>query len=151
MGVGIKVGSVINEIGSPDFFHAFFSTVSANLEKQWGERFPMLHNRLYQGELSGADAAAALVELTTVRGELASLPVGLVVWDIEDRQKTPPWGDTISPEITDLSNYFVTSTGRDLIATLAEALEELRDKGGAAQIVATPAWSGSTSGSVRFS
>ena len=47
----------------------------------------------------------------------------------------PPWESNISADITDLSNYFVTSTGRDLISSLKEILEELRDRGGLAKVV----------------
>ncbi|MDR4281828.1 hypothetical protein FO523_22550, partial [Bacillus subtilis KCTC 1028 = ATCC 6051a] len=36
----------------------------------------------------------------------------------------PPWGDNISDEITDLSNYFVTSDGEDFINLLKNALEK---------------------------
>ncbi len=43
--------------------------------------------------------------------------------DNEDLQAKPPWGTNISPEITDLSNYFVTSDGRDLFEVLSEALQ----------------------------
>jgi hypothetical protein len=83
--------------------------------------------------LAQSDASAALVELNEVSNELAALPVSKVIWDIEDRGKAPPWGDNIADTITDLSNYFVTSTGRDLIASLCELLEELRDNGGVAR------------------
>lgn len=140
MGVGIKVGNITDEIGSSDFLHAFFSTVSANLEPSWGRRFPKLFGKLYAGELSHSDANAALKELEVIRRELANFPPQRVVWDIEDRTKSPPWGNQISAEITDLSNYFVTSTGRDLIETLREALEALRGRGGSATIVNTPPW-----------
>lgn len=70
MAVGIKVGSITDEIGTPDFFHAFFSTVNSNLEKGWGSRFPVLLNNLYQGGLEAALAAKALAELEEVKGEL---------------------------------------------------------------------------------
>lgn len=136
MTVGIKYRSITDEIGASDFFHAFFSTISGNLEPQgWGSRFPTLMNKLYAGELHQVDAEAALKELDDVSGELSALPVSNVIWDIEDRTKTPPWGDSISDAITDLSNYFVTSTGRDLIATLREVLVELREGGGMAAVV----------------
>lgn len=46
MAVCIKVGSIIDEIGTSDFFHAFFSTVSYNLEEAWGSRFPVLFKHL---------------------------------------------------------------------------------------------------------
>lgn len=136
MAVGIKLGSITDEIGTSDFFYAFFSTISGNLEPQgWGSRFPTLMKKLYAGELHQADAAAALSELNRVSEELARFPTEKVIWDIENKQKTPPWGDNIADTITDLSNYFVTSTGRDLISTLREVLEELRDSGGVAKVV----------------
>ncbi|MEQ6334286.1 immunity 70 family protein [Sphingobium sp. MK2] len=136
MAVGIKLGSITDEIGTSDFFNAFFSTIAGNLEpKGWGTRFPALMNKLYAGELAQSDAGTALHELDQVGRELTSLPASKVIWDIEDRGKIPPWGDNIADTITDLSNYFVTSTGRDLISTLREVLEELRDNGGVAQVV----------------
>ncbi len=136
MAVGIKVGSIIDEIGTGDFLHAFFSTLSANLESGWGDRFPALLRKLYSGELASSEAAIALAELATVQNELEKFSVDRVVWDHEDRSKRPPWGDDISTDITDLSHYFVTSTGRDLIETLREALEASRDGGMPASIVA---------------
>lgn len=136
MAVGIKLGSITDEIGASDFFNAFFSTITGNLEPAgWGTRFPVLMKKLYAGELEQSDAGTALHELDAITRELARIPAGKVVWDIEDRGKTPPWGNNIADTITDLSNYFVTSTGRDLIATLREILEELRDNGGVAQVV----------------
>jgi hypothetical protein len=48
-----------------------------------------------------------------------------VVWDIDNPEARPPWGDDISSDITDLSNYFVTSDGRDLFEVLDEAMSAL--------------------------
>lgn len=136
MAVGIELGSIIDEVGTGDFFHAFFSTISGNLEpKGWGSRFPVLMNKLYQGEVTQPDAAAALAELDQASAELAKLPASKVIWDVEDRSKTPPWGNNIAPTITNLSNYFVTSTGRDLVELLREVLAELKDAGGVAKVV----------------
>lgn len=136
MAVGLKLGSITDEIGTSDFFHAFFSTVSGNLETGgWGSRFPIVMDKLYQGELQQSDAIAALAEIKEIEFELSKLPVDRVIWDIEDQTKTPPWGDNIADTITDLSNYFVTSTGRDLIPLLIEMIEELRDRGGEIKVV----------------
>lgn len=41
--------------------------------------------------------------------------------------KQPPWGANISEEITDLSNYFVTSSGEDLIILLKHALDKAKE------------------------
>jgi len=136
MTIGLKLGSITDEVGGQDFFHSFFSTVSYHLETNgWGSRFPFLLNKLYQGQLEGEDAYLALGELEIISSELKKHSPDTVIWDIENLKARPPWGDAISSEITDLSNYFVTSTGRDLIGVLKECLEELRDKGGLLEIV----------------
>lgn len=135
MTVGFKVGSIIDEIGSSDFFHAFFSTIAVRLEPVWGARFPVLMTKLYQGELRQEDALMALSELATVQSELRAFAPSQIVWDIDDKTKSPPWGTEIASTISDLSNYFVTSTGRDLIETLREGIEDLRDRGGVGRVV----------------
>jgi 2,3-bisphosphoglycerate-dependent phosphoglycerate mutase len=123
MGVGIKVGQIIDEIGSASFLHSFFSTISAHCETEgWGSRFPTLMNRLYQGGVSPQEAVVALTELREAKAVLSQLPPSLVVWDIEDRSLKPPWGADISDEITDLGNYFVSSTGRDVFELLDKSL-----------------------------
>lgn len=123
MTVGIYLDNILLEIGHPDFLHAFFSTVSGNLEPEgWGSRFPTLMQQLYQGRVEGNQAAAALAELRIVKGELAQLSPQKMIWDIEDSSATPPWGSNISPEITSLANYFITSGGCDFIAELEEML-----------------------------
>jgi 2,3-bisphosphoglycerate-dependent phosphoglycerate mutase len=121
--VGVRVRSNMWLVGTGDFFHAFFSTISARLEPDgWGTRFPVLMNELYNGELAPEHAPAALAELDQVREDLRRLPPSDVVWDVEDRSKQPPWGDDISEDITDLGNYFVTEDGKDLIDVLSEAI-----------------------------
>jgi hypothetical protein len=135
MTVGFAVGAVTDEIGSADFFHAFFSTIAVRLEPRWGARFPVVMTRLYRGELPAALAPAALAELRAIRAGLAAFPSRDVVWDHADRSRRPPWGDAIAGEITDLSTYFVTSAGRDLIATLEEAIAELAARGGTGRVV----------------
>lgn len=123
MAVGITVGSICDEIGAASFVHAFFSTISVHCEKNgWGTRFPHLMTELYSGRLPAASVGAALDELRQARSELRQLPATAVVWDIENRSAQPPWGTKIAPTIMDLSNYFVSSTGRDVFDLLDEAL-----------------------------
>jgi len=136
MAVGLKSGSVVDEIGTQDFFHSFFSTIHHHLENGgWGSGYPILMTELYQGKLSPENALSALNELNAISKKLAALPPEKVVWDIDDLSATPPWGANISSDITDLSNYFVTSTGRDLIETIKKALESMLEHGGTMEIV----------------
>lgn len=136
MSVGFKVGNIIDEVGTPDFLHAFFSTISYHLDPQgWGTRYPALMLDLYQeGRLDSSRSAEALEEALEIRERLKSFSPDQVVWDIENLEAIPPWGKDISSDITDLSNYFVTSTGRDLFEILIECLEALEKEGGAMTI-----------------
>ncbi|PTY38449.1 hypothetical protein BGP77_12120 [Saccharospirillum sp. MSK14-1] len=130
MSVGLKIGSINTEIGSADFLHAFFSTVSYRLESDgWGSRFPVIMNELFQGQLDAAHVDAAIVELDSIQEELKSFKPKDVIWDIYNLDAKPPWGDNISARITDLSNYFVTSNGSDLIEVMRDRFNRLKLKG----------------------
>lgn len=123
--VGFKIGCIWYEIGAASFLHSFFSTVAYNLEGgNWGTRFPVIMNELYQGELTNANVPNAKVELNTIESELKNLSPDKVIWDMEDLGKQPPWGTRISNQITDLSNYFVTSDGRDFLTIFRKALDD---------------------------
>ena len=123
--VGFKIGCIWYEIGAASFLHSFFSTVAYNLEGgNWGTRFPVIMNELYQGELTNANVPNAMVELNTIESELKNLSPDKVIWDMEDLGKQPPWGTRISNQITDLSNYFVTSDGRDFLTIFRKALDD---------------------------
>ena len=128
--VGIIVGPRYYEIGSGSFLHSFFSTVCIRLEEgKWGTRFPTLMNGLYEGQLENSDVLEAKKELQIVRDELSDFPPNNVVWDRDDLNARPPWGNNISKDITDLSNYFVTSDGKDLITVMLRAFADAESSG----------------------
>lgn len=124
MAVGFKVGFYWYQIGHGDFLYSFFSTVAYRLEHQrWGSRFPVIMNELYQGKAEPGRVAEAIEELGVIKRELRAYKPDQVIWDLEDLSKQPPWGSNISKEITDLSNYFVTSDGCDFLTIFLHALE----------------------------
>ncbi|MBM6885388.1 immunity 70 family protein [Pseudoflavonifractor phocaeensis] len=128
MAVGFKVEFFWYQIGRGDFLHAFFSTVAYNLENgDWGSRFPVIMNELYSGKLSQVHTDEAIKELEIIKRELRSYGPENVVWEIEDLSKQPPWGNNISKEITDLSNYFVTSDGEDFLNIFMHALKKAKE------------------------
>jgi 2,3-bisphosphoglycerate-dependent phosphoglycerate mutase len=130
MMVSFQVGNKSFEIGSSDFLHSFFSTVFVRLENnRWGSRFPVLMNHLYTGNLSTELSSEAKEELKKIKFELAEFSPDEVVWDFENRSLTPSWKNEISEQITDLSNYFVTSNGKQLIYILDAALSESERSG----------------------
>lgn len=85
-------------------------------------------HELYQGTLPAEHLAAGADELAQIKQELAQFSPDQVIWDIDDRSLTPPWGDNISEDITDLSNYFVTSEGEDFLTVFAAALDKAQQR-----------------------
>ena len=129
MATAFTVKYYMYTIGTADFLNAFFSTVCGRLENgKWGSRFPHLMNELYQGVLPVKHLAAGTEELSQIKQELALFAPDQVIWDIDDRSLTPPWGDNISEDITDLSNYFVTSEGEDFLSVFAAALDKAQQR-----------------------
>ncbi len=125
MAVGFKTKFYWYQIGHGDFLHSFFSTVCYHLEDgYWGTKYPYCMNKLYQGCLEWEDISFARDELKEIKNQLGKLSASQVVWDIDDLSKRPPWGDNISPDITDLSNYFITSDGQDLISVIFNVFEK---------------------------
>lgn len=124
MSVGFTVGFYWYQVGTGDFLHSFFSTIAYNLEnKKWGSRFPIMMNEFYNGSISAIHIDEAIDEINVIANELKALSADKVVWDFEDLSLLPPWGNKISDKITDLSNYFITSDGENLITILCHALE----------------------------
>ena len=126
--VGFAVKYYFYEIGSGDFLFSFFSTVAHNLEgRKWGSRFPVIMKKVYIGQAEVELIDRAIEELNTIKKELKDFSPDKVVWDIEDMSAQPPWGDDISDDITDLSNYFVTSDGEDFITVFMNALLDAKE------------------------
>jgi hypothetical protein len=136
MGIGLTVGKKHWEIGTADFFRSFLSTISYHLEPHgWGTQYPELMNDLFRdGILNYSSAPKALSDLHTIRQQLARYSPSQVVWNIDDLEAKPPWGDSISSDITDLSNYFITSDGNNLFQVLINAVHELCRQGGRLRI-----------------
>lgn len=122
--IGIKIDLVLLEIGGADFFYSFFSTICYNLEnKVWGSKYPIIMNNLYEGRIKNNILTEAKDELIEIHKRLKLLSTDNVIWDFDNLSKNPPWGSNISNEITDLSNYYVTSNGEDLFMILFEGID----------------------------
>jgi len=121
MSVGIKLGSIIDELGSSSFLNSFFSTLVGLLENNVrGSRYPVISLEFYQGRISVENLEQAVIELQSIQEELSKHPPSAVIWDTEDLTSSPPWKSNISTDITSMANYFISSTGRDLFAILFE-------------------------------
>lgn len=124
MGVALHTKSNSFEIGTGAFLSAFFDTIYVRLTKGlFGKKYPCVMNHLCYGELKYEQLYQAKDELKNIQSNLKKFTPNKIVWDKMDLTKSPPWGDNISKEITDLSNYFVTSEGKDLFEVFFKAIE----------------------------
>lgn len=81
-------------------------------------------NHAYNGKVKYVLIPELLKEVHGINELLQNYIPSQVIWDIEDLTKQPPWGANISPEITSLANYFVTSEGTDFFKVLIAALDQ---------------------------
>lgn len=79
---------------------------------------------LYQGKLKYEKIDSAIRELNEIELLFRKFSTDKVVWNIDNLKLTPPWGDNISSDIHNLSEYFWTSDGYNLFEIIKEALEE---------------------------
>lgn len=136
MTVGLKQRSVVTEIGPGGLLHSLFSTIAVRLEKgQWGSRFPTIMNDLYGGSIQASQHDNALRELQQIQQELETIGPEKVVWDMDNPSIPPPWGTEIGSHVTSMAHYYVTITGRDLIAEIFDNLESLKEFGGTLDLV----------------
>ena len=119
MSVGLMVGYNWWTVGEGSFFNSLFSTIYVQLEnKDWGSKYPVIMNKLYFGDIPLEDIESGIAELLSIQEELKKFLPQDVIWDFEDLSLTPPWGNNIAEHITNLSHYFITSSGKDLFEVL---------------------------------
>lgn len=124
MGRHLRTSHFIYEVGTSDFLISFFDTIEVRLTRGFfGKKFPVVLGDFYNGEIPVENLELAKNELIEIQKRLKKFKPSKIVWDKNDRSKRPPWGEDISSEITDLSNYFVTSDGRDLFGVIFRALD----------------------------
>ncbi len=124
MRVHLRTNNLIYEIGSSDFFTSFFDTIEIRLTNRlFGKKYPVVLTDFYNGNLKYENLDKAEKELKDIQKRLKKFKPSKVVWDKYDLNKMPPWGNDISSDITDLSNYYVTSDGKDLFEVIFRAIE----------------------------
>ena len=123
MAVYLKTSNHLFEIGTGDFFISFFDTIEYRLTSgSEKNKYHIILNDLYNGHLAFENLEKAEIELKGIQEKLKKFKPSEIIWDKNDLTKTPPWGDNISDNITDLSNYYVTSGGKDLIEVIFTAI-----------------------------
>ncbi|WP_312368437.1 Imm70 family immunity protein [Stenotrophomonas sp.] len=136
MTIAIRQGNVLTVIGPGGVLHSLFSTIAVLLENgKWGSRFPWIMNGLYGGSLADVGAKAAYDEMLEIRRELAQISPSEVVWDIENPELSPPWGNSFGSHVSHMADYYVTDTGRNLVDEIIDNLESQIEFGGPLQIV----------------
>ncbi len=129
MGVHLSTSNYIYDIGTSDFLTSFFDTIEYRLTKGlFRKKYPIVLNEFYNGHLKYENLEKAEQELKDIQKRLKKFKPSKVIWDKNDLDKKPPWGNKISSDITDLSNYYVTSNGKDLFDVIFKAIEKAKSE-----------------------
>lgn len=108
-------------VGAPSFLFSFYSTIVCNIANY--QQYKVSVKFLGSGKILADDCDTAAKELEQIRQDLKRFPPDRVVWDMNHKEKLPPWGNNISPHIDSLGNYFVTADGKDLFDELISLLK----------------------------
>lgn len=136
MTIGMKQGSVVTEIGPGGLLHSLLSTVAVHLEGgRWGDKYPLIMGEFYQGCLLSNNAEPALLEMREIQEKLRTLTPDKVVWDIESPNTAPPWGKSYGPHVKNMADYYITTTGRNLVDEIIDNIESLCEFGGSLDII----------------
>lgn len=110
------------EIGSPAFFHCFFSTVAYRLENDaWGSVYPRIMLDFYKGRLRHAAAPQALGELDAIQLGFEMMPPTDIIWDYDDLERQPPWADGALDGVACAAECFFTPREEHLFTVLRQA------------------------------
>jgi len=136
MTVALKQENIITEIGPGDLFHSWFSTVATKLENgNWGIKYPITMNILYQGKLTLTDANEALIELNEIREKFKDLSPDDLIWDTENPNKKPPKEIEFNKNAKNLANYYKTINGLNLTDEMVENVESIIEYGGTIDVI----------------
>ena len=116
-----KDGRRVVIVGTYSYWHCFRSTIEVNLydfRNDITDARTFLKNRKCEHEKGYIIAK----QFNIIRDKLADYSPDKVVYDMDNKKVLPPWGQYISPVITSLGNYFVTSEGKDLIFEIVSLL-----------------------------
>ncbi len=127
--VGFKADFYWFDVGNWKFLYSFFSTVAHQLEnRKWGSVYPHLMIELYDGKISENNLDFLNKELIEIKNRLEKLSPDKVIWNYENLDENPPWGNDISNDITNMSNYYVTCNGEDFIDVFQEAIQMAKEE-----------------------
>lgn len=124
MSVGFRYSGIWKEFGDSDLLHAFFSTICFHLESNsWGSKYPYLQKKLYYEKLESDKTLNALDELNDIREKLSALKPENIIWDTEDLTKKPPASFYSQLKAANLSECFISVSGKSIFDLLTEVLE----------------------------
>ena len=105
---------LIVDVGSQDIWNSVYSTIVYHLLNA-EVKYKNAMSIFTKGKVSSDNALVAAREMNMIRDELSQVAPNKVIYDINNLNVKPPWGDNISPVITSCMNYFTTADGKDLL------------------------------------
>ena len=108
-------------IGGSDTWQTLCSTIRYHLTPS-KKQIPNVFLFIEKGHCDSQDCLSTAREFNLVRDLLSRFEPNQIVYDDQNPNRQPPWGDKISPVITSCSNYLTTGNGDDLLAEIVKIL-----------------------------
>jgi len=134
--VAFKIPQITTEIGPGGLLHSLFSTIAYHLESgNWGSKYPVIMNNLYNGKLEAKNAKEAFIEVRAIKEQLELLSPDKVIWNIEDLSEKAPWGSEIGDHIKNVAMFYITKNGLNLVDELVDNIQDISNNGGNLEII----------------
>jgi len=120
----ITIRNISFDVGYVEITKSLFYSIAHHLERRdWGSKYPVIMKELYYDGIEIEHLEQGLKEIKEIKEKLKEYAPEQIVWDYEDLTVTPPWGNNISQDIINLSNYFRTEDGVESIDNIIYTLE----------------------------
>lgn len=108
-------------LGGSDTWQTLCSTILYHLA-YYEKQIPHVFAFIKEGHSNSQDCLSTAREFNLVRDRLSQIEPEQIIYDYNEPEKQPPWGDKISPVITSCANYLTTGDGDDLLAEIVKIL-----------------------------
>ena len=108
-------------LGGSETWQTLCSTIRFHLA-HYEKQIPHVFTFIKEGHSNSQDCLSTAREFNLVRDLLSQFEPGQIIYDYNEPEKQPPWGDKISPVITSCANYLTTGNGDDLLAEIVKIL-----------------------------
>lgn len=114
--------NVIVDVGTNDYLFSLYSTIIVRAKTDLSEAIDAVHF-LENGKCSSNNCIEVGKQFKIIREKLSKIDVNLFVYDYKHPEKVAPWEGSISSDVHNCAELFMTVDGKNLIEEIIAVLE----------------------------